>query len=385
MNSGTVFSYSNDVRPLSWTDGNPTATGSNNPDGLYIGGIGQGLSFTAPADTTVRTVVVHVGGYESGGTLTAHLSDGSAPDFSDITAAAAGQFDRNYALTYQAASAQQTLTVSWVMNSGTAIGNVTLRAAALQGGGGPTSIIAIAGTPQSATVNTAFATMLQVTVASGGTPANGATVTFTAPATGASGTFNTGTTATAMTNASGVATAPALTASSQAGVYSVTASVTGAATAASFSLTNNAGPAAAITASAGTSQSTKVSTAFATALQVAVKDSFSNPVNAATVTFTAPATGASGTFSTGTTATAMTNASGVATAPTLTANSQTGGYSVTASVTGAATAASFSLTNSAGSAASITASAGHPQSTRGRARHLRRCCKLRSKIALATQ
>ena len=90
-----------------------------------------------------------------------------------------------------------------------------------------------------------------------------------------------------------------------------------------------------------------MNTAFATALQATVKDSFSNPVNGATVTFTAPGTGASGSFSTGTTATAMTNASGVATAPTLTANSQTGGYSVTASVTGAGTPASFSLTNTA--------------------------------------
>ena len=112
-----------------------------------------------------------------------------------------------------------------------------------------------------------------------------------------------------------------------------------------------------IVATAGTSQSTTVNTAFTTALQVTVT-SGGNPVNGATVTFTAPATGASGSFSTGTTATAMTNASGVATAPTLTANTQSGGYSVTASVSGAAAPASFSLTNNAGPAASITASAG---------------------------
>ena len=113
--------------------------------------------------------------------------------------------------------------------------------------------------------------------------------------------------------------------------------------------------AASIAATAGNSQSTSVSTAFATALQATVKDSFSNPVNGATVTFTAPGTGASGSFSTGTTATAMTNASGVATAPTLTANSQMGGYSVTASVTGAGTPASFSLTNTAAAVRRIAA------------------------------
>ena len=96
-----------------------------------------------------------------------------------------------------------------------------------------------------------------------------------------------------------------------------------------------------IVATAGTSQSTTVNTAFTTALQVTVS-SGGNPVNGATVTFTAPGSGASGSFSTGTTATAKTNASGVATAPALTANTQSGAYSVTASVAGVATPASFS-------------------------------------------
>ena len=70
------------------------------------------------------------------------------------------------------------------------------------------SIVATAGTPQSATVNTAFATALQAMVKdANGNPLSGVTVTFTAPASGASATFGGSANATAVTNASGVATA----------------------------------------------------------------------------------------------------------------------------------------------------------------------------------
>jgi len=46
------------------------------------------------------------------------LSDNSALDYTDVTTAANGQYDRNYTLIYSAASAGQTLTVSWIMTSG---------------------------------------------------------------------------------------------------------------------------------------------------------------------------------------------------------------------------------------------------------------------------
>ena len=51
------------------------------------------------------------------------------------------------------------------------------------------SIAATAGTPQSATMSTAFATELQATVTDSGNPVSGATVNFIAPGSGASGTF----------------------------------------------------------------------------------------------------------------------------------------------------------------------------------------------------
>jgi len=226
--------------------------------------------------------------------------------------------------------------------------------------GSAASIMATAGTPQSAVINTAFGTALQVTVKdAGNNPVSGVTVTFAVPASGASATFTSG--STAVTNASGVATSSTLTANSTAGSYSVTASVSGVTTPASFALTNTAGAAASVTATAGTPQSAPINTAFSSALQVTVKDSGNNPVNGVTVTFLAPASGASGNFAGGVT-TAVTNSSGVATSRIFTANGTSGSYAVTASVAGVTTPASFALTNTVGTPASITATAGTPQS-----------------------
>ncbi len=105
---------------------------------------------------------------------------------------------------------------------------------------------------------------------------------------------------------------------------------------------------ASVSANAGTTpQTTFVNSAFTTALSLTVKDSASNPVPGVPVTFTSPASGASGVFSDGTTLIVVnTNGSGVASAP-FTANGTAGGpYSVTASATGYG-AASYWMTNSA--------------------------------------
>jgi len=96
-----------------------------------------------------------------------------------------------------------------------------------------------AGTPQSALVNTAFATNLQATVTESGTTLSGLSVTFTAPASGASGTFaGGGTTVSVNTNGSGVATATTFTANAIAGPYNVVASLSGGTPSANFALTN---------------------------------------------------------------------------------------------------------------------------------------------------
>ncbi len=231
--SGATVGYSNGLRAMSWTDGAPTATGSLNQAGVYIVGIGQTLSITVPAGIATVTVIVHVGGWNSAGKLTAHLSDGSAPDFTDTTSLATGQYDRNYTLTYRAGSAGQTLTVTWTLTAGT--GNINISGASLDS----VNITASGGTPQTTVVSTTFGTGLQAKVTDAlGNPAAGVPVTFTAPGSGASGTFGGSFTATVATNAAGLATAPAFTADGHTGSYIVTVAAAGVSGPASFSLTN---------------------------------------------------------------------------------------------------------------------------------------------------
>jgi hypothetical protein len=110
---------------------------------------------------------------------------------------------------------------------------------------------------------------------------------------------------------------------------------------------NGSGPPASIAASGGTPQSALVNSAFPSALQVTVRDAAGVPVGGASVTFAAPAAGASATLST---ITALTSASGVASV-TASANNLPGTYTVTASVAGLST--SFSLTNVLGASANL--------------------------------
>src|ERR1035441_3430211 len=94
------------------------------------------------------------------------------------------------------------------------------------------------------------------------------------------------------------ATATIFTANTHAGgPYNVAATATRL-TSVNFVLTNSAGPATQMTANAGaTPQSAQVTHAFVTLLGVTVLDANNNPVQGALVTFTAPGSGASGTFS----------------------------------------------------------------------------------------
>jgi len=103
---------------------------------------------------------------------------------------------------------------------------------------------------------------------------------------------------------------------------------------------------ATIVASSGSAQSTTVNTAFAAPLVALVTDAAGNPLRNASVTFTAPASGASAGFASS--ATVTTNASGLATSPTATANTTAGSYTISAATSGVATPANFTLTNTPG-------------------------------------
>jgi FG-GAP-like repeat/Abnormal spindle-like microcephaly-assoc'd, ASPM-SPD-2-Hydin len=103
--------------------------------------------------------------------------------------------------------------------------------------------------------------------------------------------------------------------------------------------------AAGIVAVAGSGQTAPLGATFASPLQAKVSDSFGNGVPAIPVIFTAPTSGASGTFSGGASgATIATDSSGTATAPEFTANSSAGEFAVTAAVA-SLTSAQFTLTN----------------------------------------
>lgn len=100
-----------------------------------------------------------------------------------------------------------------------------------------------------------------------------------------------------------------------------------------------------IAALSGSGQKMSVGGTFAAPLLAWVTTGVA-PAADVTVTFTAPTSGAGGTFAGGaTTATAATDNRGIAASPVFTANSTTGTYAVMASVSGASPPASFNLTN----------------------------------------
>ncbi len=219
------------------------------------------------------------------------------------------------------------------------------------------------GSLQSVLVGTAFPTPLSAVVTQNGNPMSGVSVTFTAPvssASSASGTFsNKSITESDTTDSNGIATSSTFTANSTAGAYSVSATVSGASAPATFSLTNLSTSGLTIVSVNGSQQAAKVGTPFSTQLEAGVFY-LGAPVSGATVTFTAPSSGASGTFSNGTTTESdVTDSNGHATSSTFAADATGGSYSVSASLSSNSTQAAFALTNLAPTG--VFATGGTPQ------------------------
>jgi hypothetical protein len=244
-----------------------------------------------------------------------------------------------------------------------------------------------AGTPQSATLGSAFATNLQVTFTNSDgclvtSALAGIPVTFSAPSAGASGLFSASgsSTVTVGSDATGTASAPAFTANDTAGAYTVTAG--SAYGSISFSLTNDErsessacgavsgagsstglapasllGKPAKLTAGVGASQSTPTGRRFPLRFAVTLTDAKKNPLPGVLVTFAAPVRGPSGRFAIRSNnpqglrsrtshvrqVEVSTDACGIALAPAFTANHRQGGYIVVASVEQVRTA--FALVN----------------------------------------
>ena len=130
LKNGKVTQYINNVVSFRWSDGKPIADEPGTTTGVYIAGVDDGFAVSVPADTTEHTVVIFVGGYLTAATLSAHLSDKSAPDFSSSNFSnMVDVYNATFTLKYRAASANQTLLIAWKQTSGA--GNVTLQAVAL--------------------------------------------------------------------------------------------------------------------------------------------------------------------------------------------------------------------------------------------------------------
>ncbi|WP_010545311.1 beta strand repeat-containing protein, partial [Sphingomonas elodea] len=110
---------------------------------------------------------------------------------------------------------------------------------------------------------------------------------------------------------------------------------------------------ASVAIATGANQTASTNTVFATPLSVTVRDGSNAVIPNTSVTFTAPASGASGTFSNGSNSiTVTTDGSGIANAGSFTANGSGGAYSVNA--TAGSVFATFSLTNNLVTVPSVT-------------------------------
>ena len=117
---------------MSWTNGTPTSSDAGDDGYIWANNaIGAGYSFTVPASTTSHTLYIYLGGATSGGTLTASLSDSSATPYT-ATISGTANYQDVVAITYNAANAGQTLTITWVKSqtlNSDAAGSVDLIAA----------------------------------------------------------------------------------------------------------------------------------------------------------------------------------------------------------------------------------------------------------------
>jgi hypothetical protein len=235
----------------------------------------------------------------------------------------------------------------------------------------PNEMQLMAGSPQSATLGSAFASNLEVALVNSNgcavTGAAGAPVTFTAPASGPSGIFS-GSGSSAVTvgaNSEGDASAPSFSANPIAGSYAVSAVSSYGSV--SFSLTNSASgvPAKLLPASPLKSAAT-VTGRYAAPLQTRVVDANGAPLAGIAVTFTLTAATGSAVAS------ATTNASGLATSPAVIANADAGTFAASAAISSSSSSAassyqapaplSFSLRNLPGKPRKLTAGIGASQS-----------------------
>lgn len=142
-----------DVVPnFTWTDGTPTQ--STPPTGTavdldYATALNTGFQFTVPADTTTRLLSAYVCVTNAQGSMTAHLSDGSAPDYVDTSVTNGSLLCMTYTFVYRANSANQTLTLTWVMYQTLGINSAIYLEAATLSVVSPSAGFSLSGNPAS--------------------------------------------------------------------------------------------------------------------------------------------------------------------------------------------------------------------------------------------
>ena len=126
-----------------WSDGTPNVNG-NTASGRRLFGINTGFQITVPADASIRTLNMYVGVRNATGLLTATLSDGSAAPLSVVVSEPSSRATHLVSIDYQSASANQTLTIEYVMDerftSGATASHIAIESATLSGGNTSSSI-----------------------------------------------------------------------------------------------------------------------------------------------------------------------------------------------------------------------------------------------------
>ena len=110
-----------------WNNGSPTPSVDSTNGGLWLNGVGNGFTFTVPADPTERVLKIYAGGLNGAScSLTATLSDGSAPPYISKTwsgnwgnrnwAPVPCDFAVVYTIRYHAASPGQKLSIQYKLD-----------------------------------------------------------------------------------------------------------------------------------------------------------------------------------------------------------------------------------------------------------------------------
>ncbi len=134
VGSGTYVRYTDSGITYTWENGTPDATSNGTITGIYVGTKGNGFALPIAADTTSHTAQVYVSGFNADLAMTAHLSDGSATDYTN--AQAHGKLGSSnylvYTCTYNSASAGSSLTFTWTNTRTFAGSNVTIQSAVVE-------------------------------------------------------------------------------------------------------------------------------------------------------------------------------------------------------------------------------------------------------------